>query len=119
MHFPFTSSVSYADPAKKVAFHQNAKKALRALAKELGLSAGAFDLRSNMGGVAVSGEITLHSDTLYVQASQSAMGNEMGLLIRSCKGRKDYTGGHNTFAPLNLLNDAPALATLIRSRRLA
>jgi hypothetical protein len=37
-------------------------------------SHGDYDLRSNEAGLAVSGEITLHADRLYVQVSQSAMG---------------------------------------------
>jgi hypothetical protein len=52
----------------------------------------------------VSGEITLHTERLYVQASQSAMGNANGILFRTCKRRKDYAGGSNNFASLDLLN---------------
>ena len=43
-------------------------------------------------GTAVSGEITLHGDHLYVQVSQSALGSHSGILFRTCKGRKDYVG---------------------------
>jgi hypothetical protein len=47
------------------------ENALKALADALRLSSGEFDLRSNKGGIAVSGEVTLHGDDLYVQVSQS------------------------------------------------
>lgn len=106
--------------AAKERFHRSARTALKKLAKALGLKDGEYDLRNNAGGPAVSGEITLHSDTLYVQASQPwGMGMDTGILIRSCNGRKDYTGGRNNFAPLNELNDIPALAERIRRLGLA
>ena len=38
----------------------------------------------------------------------------MGILIRTCKGRKDYTGGRNFWLPLNRLNDIEALARHVR-----
>ena len=83
--------------SKKAAFHSKGKAFMRKLAAELGLVKGSFDVRSNMGGIAVSGEITLHSDSLYVQLSESCMHRGGSLLYRSCKGRKDYTGGPNHF----------------------
>ena len=38
---------------------------LRRLAEALALQPAAFDLRFNKGGIAVSGEVTLHGDELY------------------------------------------------------
>ena len=73
-----------------------------------------YDLRSNQAGIAVSGEIILHSDHLYVQVSQLAMGHRSGVLFRNCKGRKDYVGGPNNFASLDLLNRPDELAHWIR-----
>ena len=65
-------------------------------------------------GIAVSGEITLHHDRVYVQACQPATGADSGILIRICEGRRDYTGGRNHFAPLSLLDDIPALASRVQ-----
>ena len=65
---------------------------------------------NNPGGVAVSGEITLHYDAVYIQVSQPATGHDSGILIRRCKGRRDYTGERNHFESLSLLEDLPALA---------
>jgi hypothetical protein len=76
---------------------------------------GSFDLRSNPGGIAVSGEITLHHGDVYVQVCQPATGADSGILIRTCRGRHDYTGGRNHYAPLRLLDDLPALAERVRS----
>lgn len=78
------------------------------------LPSGSFDLRSNKGGIAVSGEITLHHEAVYIQVSQSALGGGMGFLIRTCRGRRDYTGGANNWNPLALLDDIPALAAKVR-----
>ena len=102
------------EPERKRRFHATARARLRELAAELGLPAGSFDLRSNKGGAAVSGEITLHHDGVYVQVSQPATRADTGILIRTCRGRRDYTGGANNFAPLALLDDIPALAARVR-----
>jgi hypothetical protein len=81
-------------------FRRLALKALRELNELLGINA---DVRYNAGGIAVSGEATLHGDGLYVQIQQSCV---MGfcILVRTCKGRKDYTGGRNTYFPVERLN---------------
>ncbi len=114
MTFNFNTPTQY-DADAKAAFHKNAKKQLALLALELGFLKEGFDIRSNQGGIAVSGEITLHHDAAYVQVSQSCMGG--GILYRTCVGRKDYTGGHNNWVDnLNLLNDVPQLAALIKAR---
>jgi hypothetical protein len=114
IEFDWRTRTEYNDTAKFY-FHMTAKRQLRKLANELGLEPKEFDLRSNMGGIAVSGEITLHTDNTYIQVSQSSMGPEHGILFRTCKGRKDYTGGRNHFAHLKLLNDPYALAHEILS----
>jgi hypothetical protein len=97
----------------KRAFHNHARRRLKQLADALGLVPGSFDLRSNPGGIAVSGEATLHADHLYVQACQPATGHDTGILFRTCQGRKDYHGGPNNFASLDLLNRPQDLARRI------
>jgi hypothetical protein len=111
--FDFRKSVAY-DPEAKRLFHSRARSQLRRIAAALGLESGSYDLRSNQAGIAVSGEITLHGDHCYVQVSQSAMGYHSGVLFRTCKGRKDYVGGPNNFASLDLLNRPDELARWIR-----
>ncbi|MGY3581782.1 alpha/beta hydrolase [Bradyrhizobium sp. USDA 4350] len=111
--FDWTKSCSY-DQEQKQAFHRTARARLKALAEVLELPEGSYDLRSNKAGIAVSGDVTLHHDKLYIQASQSAMvaenGAAHGLLVRTCKGRKDYTGGRNHMLHLKELDDPRALA---------
>ncbi len=111
--FDFRRPVSY-DGAAKRAFHSRARRQLKCLANALGLAPGSYDLRSNQGGIAVSGEITLHAAHLYVQACQTATGHDSGVLFRTCQGRKDYCGGPNNFASLDLLNRPEELARRIR-----
>jgi len=113
--FDFRKCVSY-DAERKRRFHTQARARLFELATSLGLEGGAYDLRSNQGGIAVSGEVTLHGEHLYVQASQPATGCDTGILFRSCEGRRDYGGrsGRNHFASLDLLHQPEELARLIR-----
>lgn len=106
--------MSYAPVDVKANYHRLAKAALRAVAKDLGLQTGEYDLRSNKGGIAVSGEITLHSDSLYIQFSQSPVQvfNRPAFMFRSVKSRKDFAGGHNCWMSyLDLLEYERAIAT--------
>jgi hypothetical protein len=112
-NFDFRRPVAYDAEAKQL-FHRRARSQLRRLAGALGLERGTYNLRSNRAGIAVSGEITLHGECLYVQASQPCMGNDSGVLFRTCQGRKDYTGGPNNFGSLDLLNSPDELARRIR-----
>ena len=108
------TSCSY-EPDRKRRFHTVARARLCRLAAELGFPPASFDLRSNQGGIAVSGEITLHHEHVYVQVCQPATRADTGILIRTCEGRRDYTGGRNHFAPLSMLDDIPALAARVRT----
>jgi len=107
-----TTPVAY-EPERKTVFHRDVRKCLKALAVELGFPPESYDLRSNKAGIAVSGEITLHHEDVYVQVSQSITGAE--ILMRHCQGRKDYTGGPNNFAPITALRDIPGLALRVRA----
>lgn len=98
------------DYFSKKTFHQEAKRALKALAEALGLGKGTFEVRSNLAGPACSGEVTLHSDSLYVQVQASCMGVGHEILYRSVTGRKDYCGGPNHFAPAAALDDPKTFA---------
>ena len=112
--FDWTKSCSY-DEQQKRRFHATARSRLKKLAAELALPPGSFDLCSNMAGIAVSGEITLHHDRVYIQVGQFGMSSGNGILIRTCKGRKDSTGGANHFVALAMLDDVPALGAAVRA----
>lgn len=112
--FDWTKSCSY-DDAQKRRFHATARSRLKQLAAALHLAPGTFEIRSNRGGIAVSGEVTLHHDRAYVQVGQFGLSSGHGILIRTCEGRRDYTGGANHFAALTLLDDIPALAATVHA----
>lgn len=112
--FDWNRSCSY-DEQQKRRFHTTARSRLKKLAAELALPPGSFDLRSNKAGIAVSGEITLHHDRVYIQVGQFGMSSGHGILIRTCKDRKDYTGGANHFVALTMLDDIPALVAAVRA----
>lgn len=102
-------NMSYAPVDVKANFHRLGKAALRAIAKDLGLQKGTYSIRSNMGGIAVSGEVTLHSDNLYIQFSQSTVMvySRPAFMFRSVKSQKDYTGGVNHWMSYLDLLDYP------------
>jgi len=79
----------------KLEFHKESKALLRAIAKQMSLLNGTYDIRSNLAGPAVSGEITLHGENIYIQFSQTALGPDFGFMYRKCDGRKDYRGHQN------------------------
>jgi hypothetical protein len=92
---------------RKEVFHKLGRSFLRQLAKELELPPKSFDLRSNQGGMAVSGEVTLHAEKLYVQLDESAIGGGgITVLYRSCRGRRDYSGGSNQWAHMRQLAES-------------
>ncbi len=102
------------DAEAKRAFHREARAALAALARQLGLVPDDYDLRINAGGIAVSGEVTLHSEKFYVQISCGIMGPGRKILYRRCKGRRDYCGDRNHFADIALAIDAARFARTLQ-----
>lgn len=111
--FDWNRSCSY-DKQQKRRFHTTARSRLKKLVAELALPPGSFDLRSNRAGIAVSGEITLHHDRTYIQVGQFGLSSGHGILIRTCKGRKDYTSGGQ---PLRRSRRSPACAPSRRRRQ--
>ena len=80
------------DPEAKRAFHREARSALRVAARHLGLEPDQYDLRSNFAGPAVSGEITLHGDEIYVQVSIPCIRPGREVMFRRCKGGRTTWG---------------------------
>jgi hypothetical protein len=50
-------------------------------------------VRSNKGGIAVTGEVTLHADNLYVQVCDAWGGNHLQLLF-ALEGAQGLLRGH-------------------------
>lgn len=86
----FANHSSY-DYHNKEEYRKLGRRILKSIAEQMGLAKGEFDIRWNPGGIAVSGDHTLHTDKVYLHLS----GELSWFYWRTCKGRKDYTGGHN------------------------
>lgn len=104
--------VSYDEQAKKL-FHSDGRKALKRLAEALCLVDGSYDLRLNKGGIAVSGEIILHGEELYVQLGLG-IGTGREVMFRRVAGRKDYCGDRNHWAAIDELLEPDRFAARIR-----
>lgn len=109
-----TAQLGYCDPKLKQSFHNRGMRLLRLLAEEIGLVTADYDTRSNKGGIAVSGEVWLQSESLYVQLNQSPIvfhgtnnqGN-IGFMVRFVTGRAvGARSGRNHF---HRLSDDPVL----------
>lgn len=103
---------AWLNPDGKRCFHSEAAKALRTLAKSLSLARDDYDIRSNKAGPAVSGEITLHSDRIYIQIAEPFVADHE-ILYRQVKGRTDYRGMRNHYTAIADLNNPTALAAKI------
>lgn len=101
------TNLSYNEEAK-AKFHRSAKLFLGKVAKCMGLEKGTYDVRSNQGGIACSGEVTLHCENVYVQISQYT--SNLTILVRACEGRKDFTGGRNNWMPTAKLDSVEDFA---------
>ena len=88
----------------KVLFHKQGRALLKVISNDLNLEN--CTISSNMGGIAVSGEITLHAEHLYLQVNFGFSGECARILYRSCKGKKDYSGGKNHYIDVCDLSDA-------------
>jgi hypothetical protein len=109
-----TTPVSYDAEAKREFLRSGRQMAIR-LASALGLNEDQYVVRVNEGGPAVSGEVTLHTDTHYVQFGQFSGSANKAFLVRTCKGRKDYTGGRNHYIKWEDLRDLGRVAEFIMS----
>lgn len=96
---------------RKTAFHFHGRKVLRATAKVLGFDE--FDVRSCYGGPAVSGEVILHTPSLYLQINPDS--GVKTVMYRSCEGMKDYTGGPNQWCEIFHLGSKAALERIGRT----
>lgn len=101
------------DAQAKRAFHREARSALRVAARHLGLDPDQYDLRSNFAGPAVSGEITLHGDEIYVQVSIPCIRPGREVMFRRCKGRQDYLGDRNHFCDIAVLAAPQSFRALV------
>ena len=105
--------VAYDEPAKRL-FHSEGRTAMRRLAEALDLEGGSFDIRSNKAGPAVSGEITLHGETLWVQLSLGSFSPDREVCFRKVRDRQDHVGERNHWATVRELIEPDRFAARIR-----
>lgn len=105
--------VAHDEPAKRL-FHSEGRAAMRRLAEALDLENGRFDIRSNKGGPAVSGEVTLHGEMLWVQLSLEPLGLDHEVCFRKVQGRDDHIGHRNCWASIGELLEPDRFAARIR-----
>ena len=84
------------------------------MADALELGSDSYDIRSNRGGVAVSGEVTLHAEEIWVQLSLGALGPGHEVMFRRVTGRRDHTGDRNRWASVGELLAPDRFAARIR-----
>lgn len=89
--------VSYDEDAKRV-FLSEGRSAMRRLAEALQLPEGTYDVRVNKGGIAVSGEVTLHGEEVWVRLAISSFGHDREIAYRKVRGRADHVGDRNRWA---------------------
>lgn len=80
----------YNEDRKKL-FASKAKSVLRGIQKALPEHPGS--IRYNPGGIAVGGDITLHTTHVYITINGDMV--RLGVMGRTCMSEKDYTGGCN------------------------
>lgn len=103
------SSCSYND-ANKAQFKKSGMHLMKKLAVLVGGQTS--DVRYNAGGTAVSGEVTLHTECIYVSLSMGCV-SDLGYLVRTCNGKKDYSGDRNTWFQWDTLKDLNQVAGMI------
>lgn len=105
--------VAYDERAKNL-FHSDGRKALRALGDALGLADDSYAITSQRGGAAISGDVTLHADHLYVRLSLDGMGAGREVMFRKVAGRRDFIGERSHWAAVHELVRPERLAARIR-----
>ena len=96
--------------ANKERWHRLGRGLAKTLAEKMGMPKGSYKITSCKGGPAVSGEIVLHSDWLYVQFGISCFGGETQFMFRTCDGKWDFTGGMNRWMAFDKLADLNKVA---------
>jgi hypothetical protein len=111
-----TTPVAYNESAKREFLRTGEQMAIL-MASKMGLNEDQYEVRVNKGGIAVSGDVVLHTDAHYVRLSQSTGILESGFLVRSCEGRGDFTGGRNHFVKWEDLRDLDKVCEFILGLR--
>lgn len=105
---------SSAGQEAKNAFHKEGKAFLKKLDAVVNPNKEKMSIRSNLAGIAVSGEVTCHSADMYIQLYESCTNRGVQMMYRSCKSEKDYTGNTNNFVSMKDFVSEDGQARLIQ-----
>ena len=105
------TAADYPCGSVKTRWLSTGRSLLKQLAKALNLPTGSYKVRVNKAGPAVSGDIILHGEYLYVSLTQGF--NDGSFMWRYCDGCKDYTGRANHWASWEVLLDSEHFAASI------
>ena len=106
------TAADYPCGSVKTRWLSTGRSLLKQLAKALNLPTGSYEVRVNNAGPAVSGDIHLHGEWIYVELEQSF--NSGNFMWRYCDGRKDYTGRVNQWSRWEELLDPVTFAAHIK-----
>ncbi len=113
-------------PESKTRLHKDAQAVLRALAAELGLKRGEYDVHSNAMGPAIGGTIYLSAPAMRMwieggygfypwgRAEEPSHRVESYVTARRCKDGKDVDYEHDLAVDWELLWDVSKLAEVLR-----
>ena len=87
---------------------------LAELAGMVGYAPGEFDIRVNPGGPAVSGNVYMQTDRIFVALGQTVLGTDMGFMWRTCRNREDSEGLDNRWMPWETLAIPEKVAAAMR-----
>lgn len=82
--FVLLSSGSSYNEGLKEKYRKLGRRILNAIVKEMGLQEGEYEIRWNPGGIAVSGDHTLHTDWFYLALHDNV--NMGWFYYRTCRG---------------------------------
>jgi hypothetical protein len=87
----------------------------RQIAKDLQLPQGSFEVKGHWAGDGTPGEVTLHTEKLYLDFVRNpVVGHKF--MYRRCNGRKDFVGKGNNWALYSELQvDYPRLLSTFRA----
>jgi len=93
------------------------RRILKDIAERMGLTKGQYDIRWNPGGIACSGDSTLHTDKVYVALHDNC--GSGWFYWRTVKGRRDFTGGPNQIVRWDDFCEPEGMVNLIRVLKVA
>lgn len=108
-----TSTCGYDSSGKRKQEYKNlGQRILRYIAQEMDLKEGEYEIRWNPGGVAVSGDHTLHTSKVYLAFHDNLCSG--WFYYRSCNGLRDYSGGSNQIVHWNKLRNIQQLIDALK-----